>query len=39
MGDQTDAERKASDRRMEWAKLAATLADTAARVLDLILRR
>ena len=39
MGDQTDTGRTAPDRRMEWAKLAATLADTAARVLDLILRR
>jgi len=39
MGDQTGAEGRTPDRRMEWAKLAATLADAAARVLDLILRR
>lgn len=39
MGDQTDAERRERDHRMEWAKLAATLADAAARVLDLVFRR
>jgi hypothetical protein len=39
MGDQTAAKTRQPDRRLEWAKLAATVADAAARVLELILRR
>jgi hypothetical protein len=36
MGEET--ERQRPERKLEWVKVAATLADAASRVLDLVLR-